>query len=108
MKYNPESFTIGLISGLFTVVGVDPEMIVYRALAEIIDEIGGHSLSIVFMIIVVILLLAEFLIMLSEGGDWALTLLIFGWGFLAGLLLLTAAIISVILIGAYLLIGNFS
>ena len=98
MKYNPESFTIGFSSGLFTILGVDPEMIIYKSLAELIKEIGGSSLSMIFMIFIFILLIAEFLVMLSKGENWMLTLLIFGGGFFAGLLFLTATIISIAII----------
>ena len=42
MKYNPESFIVGFFTGLFTILGIDPEMVLYKSLAEIIKEIGGR------------------------------------------------------------------
>ena len=79
---------MGFFAGIFTAIGIDPEIEFYKALAKAIELVGGRSLSIIFIILAIILLIIG---LVKTNKD------LIGWinwctGFLVGFIIL--AIVS--------------
>jgi len=85
--FKPSSFSMGFFAGIFAAIGIDPEIEIYKALAKVIGVIGGYTLSAIFIILVVILLVIELIKTNKNLIGWV------NWcvGFLVGFVILTIA-----------------
>ena len=71
---------VGLLGGIFTRMGVDPEVAVFNALISIIEQLNPDSgFGVYFRLLIVVAVLASWLVSYFMGGLLGIFFVIMAW-----------------------------
>jgi len=96
---------IGVLSGLWIAVGVNPESEIINAFAKVLVDMGSN-LGFLFYLIPIIALIGSLLVAWEQGGKGGLAAIAIG--FLGGIFLISQSVFGLILIVIGIILGAIS
>ena len=98
---------LGFLSGLWTVIGIDPQAVIVDILGNIVDTVYSHpAIRSLFLLLPTILLLLSILGAYTKGRLPGLTSVIVAY--LAGLFILVSTVTALVFLGVAIIIGYLS